>query len=155
VHDRHASLAAVRTNLTPDQLDGLLDSNHLAVLATTRQDGTALLSPVWFIWEDGGFTVGINAGDVKLRHILRDPQVTILVYEDGLPYRGFEVQGTARIVDLPYGANMRRIGRRYLGPAIDPAYPDDAEGSIVRIEPGRTRGWDFSDDFASFTEAAS
>jgi PPOX class probable F420-dependent enzyme len=145
----------VRTKLTPDQLDGLLDSKRLAVLATTRRDGTALLSPIWFIWEDGGFTVGIGAGDVKLRHILRAPQVTILVYEDGLPYRGFEVRGTATIVDRPYAANMRRIGRRYLGPAIDPAYPDDEEGSIVRIEPGRTRGWDFSDDYANFDEGAS
>jgi PPOX class probable F420-dependent enzyme len=145
----------VRTKLTPEQLDGLLESQRLAILATTRRDGTALLSPVWFIWEDGGFTLGINAGDVKLDHIVREPRVTILVYEDGLPYRGFEVRGTARIVELPYAENMRRLGRRYLGPAIDPAYPDDAQGSIVRIEPGTTRGWDFSDDFATFTGAAS
>jgi PPOX class probable F420-dependent enzyme len=140
----------VRTKLSPDDLDGLLDTQRLAVLATTRQDGTTLLSPVWFIWEDGGFTVGINAGDIKLRHIQREPQVTILVHEDGIPYRGFEVRGTARIVDLPYAEHMRRLGRRYHGPAIDPAYPDDAQGSIVRIEPGTTRGWDFSDDFAAF-----
>lgn len=141
----------MRTKLSPDQLDGLLDSQRLAVMATTRQDGTALLSPVWFVWEDGGFTVGINAGDIKLRHILRDPRVTIVVYEDGLPYRGFEVRGTARVIAVPYPENMRRIGRRYLGPAVDPLYADDDEGSIVRIEPGRTRGWDFSDEFATFT----
>jgi predicted pyridoxine 5'-phosphate oxidase superfamily flavin-nucleotide-binding protein len=49
----------VRTNLGPDELDGLLDSLNLAVLATYRKDGTALLSPIWFIYEDAGFTLGV------------------------------------------------------------------------------------------------
>ena len=42
--------------LTVEQLDGLLDERRLAVMSTFRKDGTVLLSPLWFIWEDGGFT---------------------------------------------------------------------------------------------------
>lgn len=44
--------------LTPDELDGLLDEVHLAHLATFRTDGSVLLSPIWYLWEDGGFTLG-------------------------------------------------------------------------------------------------
>jgi len=136
----------MRTKLGPADLGDLLESLNLAILATHRQDGTTLLSPVWYIWEDGGFTVGVDAGDIKLRHIARDPRVSIVVCERELPYRGFEVRGPARIADEPFPPAMRRIGRRYLGPAVDPFYPDGIKGSIIRIEPGETRGWDFVDD---------
>lgn len=137
----------MRTKLGPDGLDGLLDSLNLAVLATYRKDGTALLSPIWFIYEDAGFTLGVDAGDIKLRHIERDPRVTIVVSERELPYRGFEIRGSARVTDATYAPEMRRIGRRYIGERADAFYPDGAEGSIIRIEPGATRGWDFRDEF--------
>jgi PPOX class probable F420-dependent enzyme len=139
----------MRTKLGPHDLGDLLVSQNLAILATHRSDGTTLLSPVWFLWEDGGFTVGIDGGDIKLRHIERDPRVTIVVCERDLPYRGFEIRGVARIADEPFPPTMRRIGRHYLGPAVDPIYPDGMAGEVVRIEPGETRGWDFVDDMTA------
>ena len=87
--------------LSVEQLDGLLDERRLAVMSTFRADGTVLLSPLWFIWEDGGFTIGMAAGDGKLKHLRRDPRVTIVVNEDEFPYRGFEVRGEARLLDVP------------------------------------------------------
>ena len=132
--------------LTPDQLDGLLEEPHLATLATFRKDGSVLQSPVWYIWEDGGFTLGIAAGDGKLKHLARDPRVTIVVAEDALPYRGFEVRGTALLTDRPYAPTIRRIARRYVGAKGESFYADDYGGVVVRIEPGDARGWDFRDD---------
>ena len=123
--------------LTPDQLDGLLDEPHLATLATVRQDGSVLLSPIWFIWEDGGFTLGIAAGDGKLKHIAREPRVTIVVAEDALPYRGFEVRGR-RPADRPTRTRpaIRRIARRYVGPKGEDFYADGYGG---RRGPDRVR----------------
>ena len=129
-----------------DQLGGLLDERRLAHLATFRKDGTVLLSPIWYIWEDGGFTLGIAAGDGKLKHIERDPRVTIVVSEDDFPYRGFEVRGIARLLDIPYGPAVRRIATRYVGDQAAHFYDDDRGGTVVRIEPGDSRGWDFRDD---------
>ena len=88
--------AKVNRGLTPDQLGGLLEERRLATLATVRKDGTILQSPIWYVWEDGGFTLGIAAGDGKLTHMEREPRVTIVVAEDDLPYRGYEVRGVAR-----------------------------------------------------------
>ena len=132
--------------LTPDQLDGLLDEVHLAHLATIRKDGTVLLSPLWYIWEDGGFTIGMAAGDGKLKHLAREPRVTIVVGEDAFPYRGFEMRGTATLLDIPYGPTIRRIATRYVGAKGADYYDDDHGGTVVRIEPGDMRGWDFRDD---------
>ena len=132
--------------LTPDQLGGLLDEVRLATLATIRKDGTVLLSPIWYIWEDGGFTVGMAAGDGKLKHLARDPRVTIVVSEDGFPYRGFEMRGIATLLDVPYGPSVRRIATRYVGEAGAAYYDDEYGGTVVRIEPGDMRGWDFRDD---------
>ncbi len=132
--------------LTPDQLDGLLDERRLATLATIRNDGTVLLSPLWFIWEDGGFTLGVAAGDGKLKHIDREPRVSIVVAEDEFPYRGYEVRGVARIVDVPYGPEIRRIATRYVGAAAADYYDDERGGTVLRVDPGDARGWDFRDD---------
>ena len=55
--------------LSVEQLDGLLDERRLAVMSTFRKDGTVLLSPLWFVWEDGGFTIAMAAGDGKLKHL--------------------------------------------------------------------------------------
>ena len=133
-------------DLSIDQLDGLLDEQRLATLATFRQDGSVLLSPIWYIWEDGGFTLTMAATDGKLKHIARDARVTIVVAEDGLPYRGFEVRGLATLTDRPYGPASRRMARRYVGAKGESFYSDSHEGVVVRIEPGDTRGWDFRDD---------
>ncbi len=132
--------------LTPDELDGLLDEVHLACLATFRMDGSVLLSPIWFLWENGGFTLGMAAGDGKAKHLARDPRVTIVVGEDAFPYRGFEMRGTATRLDVPYGPTIRRIAERYVGAQGAAHYDDDDGGTIVRIEPGESRGWDFRDD---------
>jgi PPOX class probable F420-dependent enzyme len=136
----------VNRGLTPDQLGGLLDERRLATLATIRKDGTVLLSPLWFIWEDDGFTLGVAAGDGKLKHIEREPRVSIVVAEDEFPYRGFELRGLARVVDVPYGPEIRRIATRYVGAAAADYYDDEKGGTVLRVEPGDARGWDFADD---------
>ncbi len=135
--------------LSVDQLGGLLDEQRLATLATVRKDGSILLSPIWYIWEDGGFTLWMAAGDGKLKHIAREPRVTVVVAEDDFPYRGFELRGIAQLLDVHYGPEIRRIATRYVGPAASDLYDDDRGGTVVRIEPGETRGWDFADDLAA------
>jgi PPOX class probable F420-dependent enzyme len=141
--------APVNRGLTADQLGGLLDERHLATLATIRQDGSILLSPTWYVWEDGGFTLVVAAGDGKLAHMARDPRVTIVVAEEDFPYRGFEVRSVARLTDQPYSPTVRRVAARYVGEEAASRYDDGTVGVIVRIEPGDARGWDFRDDLAA------
>ncbi len=136
----------MRKNLTMADLGDLTDLRLLAVLATYRRDGEALLSPVWHEWRDGGFQVVTSTGDVKARHLRRDPRVSIVVCEQTPPYRGVEIRAAARLITAGAGEAVRRIASRYLGPELGAAYADQApDDVIIRVEPGVLRAWDFAD----------
>ena len=136
----------MRHDIDPRIVQALLGEQHLATLATHRKDGSILLSPLWYSWEGGRFQLGISAGDIKLKHMARDPKVTIVVAEETPPYRGIEVQGIAHVDETNYPPRMRALARRYLGPPGEEIYGDDEKGAIVTIEPTATRTWDFDDD---------
>jgi PPOX class probable F420-dependent enzyme len=142
----------MRTGLTLDDLDGLLDEPIVAVLATLRADGSVLLSPVWHEWRDEGFDVWTGTNDVKVRHLRRDPRASILVAESELPLRGVEVRGTARIVEEDAHETAVRIAGRYLDPEKGADYVGSSgDAVIVRVEPGELRVWDFRDEYGEMS----
>jgi PPOX class probable F420-dependent enzyme len=139
----------VRKGLTPDELGDLLELPLVAVLATYRRDGTVLLSPVWHEWHDNGFNVVTGRGNVKAGHLRRDPRASIVVYDDGPPYRGLELRGSASLSIPDDRSIVRRIAERYLGPEAGERYAESAgDDLLIRLEPGELRAWDFADDFA-------
>jgi PPOX class probable F420-dependent enzyme len=139
----------VRTKLGLADLGTLVEEPLLAVLATLRRDGSVLLSPVWHEWRDDGFNVWSGADDVKVRHLSRDPRVTIVVAEPGGILRGIEIRGVAELIaDAQVaGAAARRIAARYLGDVEGPEYVDSIGGDdavLIRVAPGVVRAWDFA-----------
>jgi PPOX class probable F420-dependent enzyme len=136
----------VRKDLRPEDLGDLLDQPLVAVLATYGPDGTVLLSPVWHEWRDGGFNVATGSGGIKVRHLRRDPRASIVVYDDAPPYRGIEVRGKAQLE--PTEDAVRRIASRYLGHEAGAAYAESSgDDTVIRLEPGVLRAWDFTDEF--------
>jgi PPOX class probable F420-dependent enzyme len=136
--------------LGPEDLADLLELPLVAVLATYRKDGDALLSPVWHRWRDGGFDVVVYSGDVKLQHLRRDPRASIVVYEHDPPYRGLEVRGEARLLQEGVAEAVASMGVRYLGEENGRAYAETVSPDrsvLVRLEPTHVRGWDFADDW--------
>jgi PPOX class probable F420-dependent enzyme len=139
----------VRKGLSPDELGDFLELPIVAVLATYRRDGTVLLSPVWHEWRDNGFNVVTGSTDIKATHLRRDPRASIVVCEDGLPYRGLELRTTARLSEPEDRTIVRRIAIRYLGPEAGAQYAESAgDDLLVRLEAGELRAWDFADDSA-------
>lgn len=136
----------MRTNLTVTDLGDLVDQPLVAVLATYRQDGNVLLSPVWHEWRNGGFNVVTSHDDIKARHLRRDPRVSLVVFEHVRPYRGIELRTLARFLPAEAPAALRRIAVRYLGEAEGDAYAaGGADDLLIRLEPGELRVWDFAD----------
>jgi PPOX class probable F420-dependent enzyme len=132
-----------------EDLGDLAELRLLAVLATYRQDGTVLLSPVWHEWRGGGFSVITSSRDVKAAHLRRDPRASIVVCEHAPPYRGIEVRGHARFVNTGVGDAVQRIASRYLGGEAGAAYADGADDDlIIRLEPGDLRAWDFAGELS-------
>jgi len=137
----------MRKNLGADDLGDLLERPLVAVLATYRRDGDALLSPVWHEWRAGGFDVVTGHAGIKVQHLRRDPRASIVVYEHEPPYRGIEVRGEARLLTDGAKDATRRIASRYLGAEAGAAYAEQTtDDTIIRLEPGRLRAWDFSDE---------
>jgi PPOX class probable F420-dependent enzyme len=145
------------TRRTIDELGDFLELPYTAVLATHWPDGTMLLSPVWHEWRDGGFNIGVPDNDIKLRHIARDPRVTVIVYEQSWPSRSVEVRGIATTTTEGRDELSRRLSVRYLGPVNGNAYADKVTGGgvVVRVEPGILRAWDYVDETRPDPAAAS
>jgi len=137
----------VRRRLAVEDLGDLVDLPLLAVLATYREDGSVLLSPVWHEYRDGGFNVCCNDGDIKVRHLQRDPRGSLVVAEPLPPYRGVELSTKVKVVYDGVRAMVERVAVRYLGEAAGRAYAAaSSDGVVLRFEPGRLRAWDFRDD---------
>jgi PPOX class probable F420-dependent enzyme len=135
--------------VTGDWIDGvrsLLDGPSPAVLTTYRKDGSALVSPVWFRWNDAAFEVVIAEGDMKLRHLAKDPRCILIVFEAVRPFRGVEVRGEAELVDGDVTEARASIAGRYLGEAAGLRFAAERKkpGVLLRLVPADPRVWDLT-----------
>ena len=135
--------------MTEESIDGLgslLDAPSPAVLTTYRQDGSALVSPVWFRWHEGAFEVVIAEGDVKLRHLARDPRCALVVFEAVRPFRGIEVHGTPELLDSDVSSARADIAGRYLGPEDGARFAAERNkpGVLLRLGAERPRIWNLA-----------
>src|SRR5215470_5026211 len=77
-------------------------SQHHAVLATLKADGTPQLSPVTVGVADAGHaTISTRQTAYKVRHIRRDPRVWLCALPDRFYGDWAQLAGTAEIVELP------------------------------------------------------
>lgn len=140
----------MRKNLKIEHVADLFEKpTRLATLATHRADGSILLSPVGFLWEDGGFSIGTYTEAFHVRLIERDPRVSISVAEEEPPFRGLEIRGEAKILRGDEGARgMARVAEHFMGPEQSKVHLDPLESTdvvLLRIEPGVLRIWDLAD----------
>ena len=125
----------------------LLEGPAPAVLTTYRKDGSALVTPVWFRWTGGAFEVVIAEGDVKLRHLARNPQCILVVFEAVPPFRGIEVRGAAELVEGDVSAARADIAGRFLGREAGARFADERRskpGVLLRLAPDAPRTWSLS-----------
>jgi PPOX class probable F420-dependent enzyme len=130
-----------------EDVRSLLLAPSPAVLTTYRKDGSALVSPVWFRWHDGAFEVVVAKGDLKLRHLARDPRCVLVVFESVPPFRGVEVRGEATLVECDVGPVRAAIAGRYLGAADGERFAAERAskpGVLLRLSALDPRVWDLS-----------
>ena len=84
-----------------------------------RRDGSALVTPVWFVLDEDGSVVFETARrSLKGRALRRDPRVSICVEDDDPPFGFVRIDGVAELSDdldelLVW---TTRIAARYMGP---------------------------------------
>jgi hypothetical protein len=66
-------------------------------------------------WAEGVFEVVVARGNVKVRHLARNPMCVLVVSEVVPPFRGIEVRGRAELAEFDVTPMGRAIAARELG----------------------------------------
>lgn len=123
----------------PSEADDLLRRPNPCVMATLRSDGTPVSTPTWYVWEDGRALISLDEDRVRLKHLRRDPRVTLTVLDEQNWYTHVTLIG--RVVELKDDeglADIDRLSRHYTG---NP-YPDRVRDRVSAwIEVDRWHGW--------------
>ena len=128
----------------PDSAREVLTSGRLAHFTTIRKDGRPHTTIVWTGLEGDEIVIGKLFEDDKVRHIRRDPRVSLSMEADGdqMGMRNYlVVEGEARITEGGAPALLQELAQRYVGPGTRfPPMPDPPEGFIIRVTPTKVRG---------------
>jgi PPOX class probable F420-dependent enzyme len=130
-----------------ESVRSLLEDPSPAVLTTYKEDGSAFVSPVWFRWTGEAFEIVVAEGDIKLRHLTRDPRCVLVVFEAVPPFRGVEVRGTPELIHRDVTPERAALAGRYLGEAGGRAFTVERRakpGVLLRLVPDNPRVWDLS-----------
>src|SRR5690348_8158024 len=113
---------------------------------TVRADGRPHTVPVWFLWDGETFLVFSQPGNLKIRNVQRNPNVTLAL--DGTK------QGVDVVIVEGKAELLSEGSRSMLGPAYDEKYASlikalgvDPERSIqdfsqpIRITPAKFLSW--------------
>ncbi|MEU9190494.1 PPOX class F420-dependent oxidoreductase [Streptomyces sp. NPDC048484] len=124
--------------LPPEAVE-LLSRPNAAVVATVRSDGAPVSTPTWYVWEDGRVLISMDLGRVRLKHLRRDPRVTLTVLDGDDWYTHVTILGeVAEMKDDEGLVDIDRISRHYTG---EP-YPDRVRPRVSAwIEVDRWHGW--------------
>jgi PPOX class probable F420-dependent enzyme len=115
--------------MTPDEMDAFLAEPRNAIVATLNPDGSAQLSPIWFVWEDGVVYFSTTKHRLKVKNLQRDPRISFVVDDPGPPQRTVTFRGEVRSIEEGLGTVTERIARKYS--------PDGNAYESIANTPGR------------------
>jgi PPOX class probable F420-dependent enzyme len=118
----------------------LLRGRNVGVVVTLRADGSPHATPVWVDWDGSRVSFPIRVGQVKERHLRRDPRVALVVVNAADPYEYVSISGRVVLTETGAEALVAKLARKYLGRADYPADAPDAVRVVAAIEPERVSG---------------
>jgi PPOX class probable F420-dependent enzyme len=107
--------------------DFLAERGIVMRIGVVRADGSPLVTPIWFLHEDGAIFFTPREKSEWFACLRRDPRVSLCIDEQPLPYRKVIVEGRAELVhdvgeDDVWRDLYRRIAKRYVDDAEAEAY---------------------------------
>ncbi len=115
--------------MTQARIEEFHQAPRNAIVGTNRRDGAPQLSPVWYLYEDGRFYIGVRRTSAKYRNLQRDPRIGLCIDGGHPDSRAVMIYGSAELIeaDSPWRDQMEwRITRRY--------YDNDEEARRFREE---------------------
>jgi PPOX class probable F420-dependent enzyme len=111
------------------------EGKNYAAVSTLLPDGTPQTTPMWVDADDDHLLLNTEVHRQKFRNILRDPRVTVTIWNAEMPFeyrelRG-EVTGTVRGPDAR--SHIDQLSQKYEG--HDYANPITSERVILKVAP--------------------
>ncbi|WP_351227657.1 PPOX class F420-dependent oxidoreductase [Streptomyces sp. NPDC002133] len=121
----------------------LLDTSVPAVLATVNPDGSPQTSVVWVGRDGDVLLISSQAGRRKERNVIREPRVSVTLYDPADPLRYVEIRGRAAVTEDIGRELACALAEQYEGPGAGAEYlelPPDVVRVVIRITPERVLG---------------
>ncbi len=135
--------------LNDEELIELLRKPLIARLSTHNEDGTIHTIPIWYEYRDGRIVMSTQTMTKKAKNIGRNPNVTVLIDTDTMPYTGVMIYGTAELDTADAAAKRVTIFTRYFGDThAAKAYAGKLaakwEPAIIRVTPTKIISFDYA-----------
>jgi nitroimidazol reductase NimA-like FMN-containing flavoprotein (pyridoxamine 5'-phosphate oxidase superfamily) len=138
--------------LTQIERDEFLETPGVLLrIAVTREDGSPLVTPIWFVYRDSAIYFTPRERSEWFSCLRRDARAALCIDEDALPYRKVVIEACAELVhdvgeDDQWRDLYRDIARRYVPGEAAEAYVkntiDEPRGLFrVRLEDAKVRCW--------------
>ena len=117
---------------------------YLRMAMINERDGSPLVHPIWYYYEDGKFYAVSNTSGTKIRSLKKNPEVYFLV---DIADRGVRGKARANVIDdSEYAKKITsRNLIRYMGSADSPEAKDRIEFaknySVIEITPYFIASW--------------
>ena len=117
---------------------------YLRMAMINERDGSPLVHPIWYYYEDGKFYAVSNTSGTKIRSLKKNPEVYFLV---DIADRGVRGKARAKVIDDPEYAKKITSHNlvRYIGSADSPEAKDRIKFarnySVIEITPYFIASW--------------
>ncbi len=121
-----------------DDREAFLQEPNLAVLTSVGAIGKPHGAPVWYLYDDGVFTISTDRGSKKHRNLQANPNVCLVIDKRTLPYFALMAHGAAQLGSPLSEEDRLRMAVRYLGEERGKRYFDRTTGEdaiTVRLRP--------------------
>jgi PPOX class probable F420-dependent enzyme len=127
------------TTLKDPGVAALLDKPNYAVIATANPDGSLHTAVIWADVIDGKLAVNSAVGRKWPTNLERNPQVSVLIYDQSNPYDYVEVRGEAKGTTEGADDHIDRLAKKYLDKDEYPFRQPSEQRITYTIEPTLVR----------------
>ncbi len=134
--------------MTDAELEAFFEKALFARLATTNEDGTIHIAPIFFKYDCGQILMATQDPSRKVRNIKRNNHVTVLIDTTDVPFKGALIYGTAvldyeDVITKRIGIFERRLSREE-AETYARRLSNKWRCVIIRITPSHIASFDYS-----------
>lgn len=124
----------------PQRAREMFEGRNFATVATLQPDGQPQTSVVWIRADGDDVLFSTIKGRRKYENMVRDPRLSVLVFDAADPYSYTEIRGTAEITDDPAAELIEELSQKYTGKPFGER-PGE-QRVIVRVRPEHVVSYD-------------